>query len=51
MPKVFDDCVAKGGKVRTISMGGGKYRHVCYGPKGSKPALGYVKKAKGGGTS
>lgn len=30
MPKSFDLCVKKGGKVRTKSLGGGKYIHICY---------------------
>lgn len=28
-PKAFEECVKKGGKVRTIRIGKGKYRHVC----------------------
>ena len=29
MPKAFEDCVRKGGKVRTIKLGTNKYRHIC----------------------
>ncbi len=29
MPKAFMDCVKNGGKVFTIEMGKGKYRHGC----------------------
>ena len=29
MPKAFTDCVKKKGKVRTIVLPGGKYKHVC----------------------
>jgi hypothetical protein len=35
MPKEFTDCVAKGGKVKTIKMGKGKkYAHVCKDSEG-----------------
>jgi len=30
MPKAFDDCVKAGGRVRTKSLTGGRYIHVCY---------------------
>lgn len=54
MPKPFLDCIAKGGKVRTVSLPKGTYRHVCY-LKG-KSYAGEVKKAqspasKGGGST
>ena len=29
MPADFDRCVKEGGKVRTIKLPAGKYRHVC----------------------
>ena len=29
MPKSFTDCVAKGGKVRTINIGKDKFKRVC----------------------
>lgn len=41
MPAGFDACVKSGGRVRTISMGKGKYRHVCF--KGDKSYAGHVK--------
>jgi len=46
MPAGFDRCMAKGGKVRTKSLSGGKYQHICILGKKSYP--GYVKK-KGSG--
>lgn len=30
MPAAFENCVKKGGKVRTIKLKGDKYMHVCY---------------------
>ena len=30
MPKGFDECVKKGGRVRTKQLGGGKYMHICF---------------------
>lgn len=44
MPAAFDNCVAKGGRVRTVSLKGKKYVHVCY--KGGKGTSGYVKTKK-----
>ena len=44
MPKAFDDCVKNGGKVRTITLGGNKYRHVCT-LKG-KVSYGHIKTKK-----
>jgi hypothetical protein len=29
MPKEFDACRSGGGKVRTITLKGGKYMHIC----------------------
>ncbi len=29
MPIGFERCVKNGGKVRTIKLGGNKYRHIC----------------------
>ena len=29
MPAAFDNCVKRGGKVRTKSLGKGKYMHIC----------------------
>lgn len=44
MPKEFDECVKKGGKVRTISLPGGRYVHVCY--LNGKSYRGHVKTRK-----
>jgi len=30
MPKEFDDCYKRGGKIRTKKLGGGKYMNICY---------------------
>jgi len=38
MPKAFDDCVANGGKVRTMTPEAGKYMHVCF-PRGGGPSV------------
>lgn len=46
MPKSFDDCVANGGKVRTLTPKKGKYLHICYPKGGGKPIVGEVKSAK-----
>lgn len=45
MPKDFDDCVAGGGRVRTIKVGKDKYMHVCYDKQGKSHA-GEVKTKK-----
>jgi hypothetical protein len=44
MPKGFDNCVKRGGKVWTEKLSGGRYRHVCR--IGGKKFLGHVKKRK-----
>lgn len=44
MPKDFNDCVKNGGKVMTVSVGKGKYRHICKDSKGSH--AGHVKTKK-----
>ena len=44
MPKVFEDCVKNGGKVRTIIPKSGRYLHVCYPKGGGAPISGEVKK-------
>lgn len=44
MPKSFDKCVKSGGRVRTKSLSGKKYMHICY--KGGKSYAGHVKKRK-----
>ena len=47
MPKPFDNCVTKGGKVRTKTLSKGKYKRVC--TIGGKTYEGYIrtKKKKG----
>jgi len=30
MPKAFENCVKKGGRVRTKDLGDGKYMHICF---------------------
>ena len=45
MPAAFDKCVASGGRVRTKTLGKGKYIHLCF--KGGKSFAGHVKKKKG----
>ncbi len=45
MPEKFDKCEAEDGKIRTKSLPGGKYIHICI--KGGKSYGGYVKKKKG----
>ena len=42
MPAAFDKCVASGGRVRTKTLGKGKYIHLCF--KGGKSFAGHVKK-------
>ena len=44
MPKAFNQCVKNGGRVRTLKLGGNKYRHVCY--LGGKKFLGHIKTKK-----
>ena len=41
MPAGFDNCRANGGRIRTKSLGGDKYMHVCF--LGGKSFPGYVK--------
>jgi len=38
MPAAFEKCVDAGGRVRTITLKGGKYFHVCF-PKGGGPSV------------
>ncbi len=47
MPKAFEDCVRKGGRVRTKDLGGGKYMRICFLNGKSYP--GEVKRKKRGG--
>lgn len=44
MPKGFLKCVTNGGKVRTIKLGGNKYRHKC--TLNGKTFLGHIKTKK-----
>lgn len=46
MPKAFDDCVAGGGKVRTVVPKKGTYIHVCYPKNGGSPVRGEAKHTK-----
>ena len=45
MPAAFNNCVSSGGRVRTKSLKGGKYIHLCV--KDGKWQAGEVKKKKG----
>ena len=45
MPKAFDECVGKGGKVRTRKLKGGRYQHICI--LNGKVYAGEIKKRKG----
>ena len=47
MPKKFEACVKAGGKVRTISLSGNKYMHICIPKGGGKSVSGEVKKREG----
>ena len=44
MPKDFDRCVRRGGRVRTKKLSGGKYIKLCFDESGSH--AGHVKKKK-----
>lgn len=44
MPAAFNKCVKSGGRVRTKSMSGGRYIHLCF--KGKKSYAGEVKRKK-----
>lgn len=44
MPKGFDNCVKKGGRVRTLKLMGRKYMHVCR--IGGKSYSGHIKTKK-----
>lgn len=46
MPAAFERAVRAGGKVRTITLPGGKYVHVVKDPKTGKWIEGEVKKKK-----
>ena len=42
MPEEFDDCVEAGGKVRTQTLGGGKYVKWCL-PPGADEKKGWIR--------
>jgi len=44
IPAAFDKCVKNGGKVRTIALSGGRYRHVCI--LKDKVSYGHIKTKK-----
>ncbi len=44
MPKRFNDCVEKGGRVRTIKPSEGTHQKICFDKQGSH--AGEVKKTK-----
>lgn len=44
MPAGFNYCEANGGKIRTKSLSGGRYLHICY--LNNKSFVGEVKKKK-----
>jgi len=44
MPKAFDNCVKRGGRVRTKKLKGGKYARICF--KNGKSYMGHIKKKK-----
>jgi hypothetical protein len=44
MPKPFENCVKRGGRVRTKKMSNGRYRRICY--LNGKAYLGHIKKKK-----
>jgi hypothetical protein len=49
MPKKFNQCVAGGGRVRTVKPKGKRsrtYIHVCYPRGGGSPVAGEVKKRR-----
>jgi hypothetical protein len=41
MPQAFDNCVKNGGRVRTKTLSGGRYMHICF--LGGKSYAGEVK--------
>jgi len=46
MPKDFEDCVKRGGYIRTKKLPGGKYIHICFDDRGSHAGEIKVKKKK-----
>lgn len=45
MPADFDACRRAGGKVRTKTLSGGRYMHICIYPSG-KSVAGEIKRKK-----
>ncbi len=46
MPALFDRCVRRGGRVRTVKPKEGVFLHICYPPGGGPPVSGEVKPNK-----
>ncbi len=46
-PQAFDKCVADKGRVRTITLKGGRHMPICYPKGGGSSIAGEVKKTKG----
>ena len=44
MPEEFEKCVKEGGRVRTMTLSGGRYRRICF--KDGKFYADYIKKKK-----
>jgi steroid 5-alpha reductase family enzyme len=38
MPAGFDKCQSEGGRIRTKTIGGGKYLHICFDKQGKSHA-------------
>jgi len=47
MPKDFEDCKKRGGRIRTIKHGKNKYQHICYIDNKSYAGEVKTKKKKG----
>lgn len=45
MPKEFEDCRRRGGRIRTKSLSGGRYMHICF--KDGKSYAGEIKQRIG----
>lgn len=45
MPESFDKCRREGGRIRTKTLSGGRYLHICWDKKGKSHA-GEVKEKK-----
>ena len=46
MPADFEKCVNEGGRVRTMTLKGGRYMRICY-DKAGKSHAGEVRQSKG----